>query len=355
MNALRLIAGNTAKKRIEENGLTPELVRMVVGASGGPKWLVLLGLDKFLFGKWLASSDHTIDLVGSSIGAWRMTNAAHPDAGPFIEKFISQYFEFRSEHAKTPEALTRSSYEFLDRLFDGSEAEKITANTKRNLNIVTVRSRGMRSDSSKFKEGAAILASAGANAVDRAHLAKFFDRVVFHSGEGVPCSSAWDNFRRKDVKLTADIISDVLLASGSIPFVADPIVNIQGAPEGVYRDGGVIDYHFDIPWKLDEGIVLYPHFYGHIIPGWFDKSHKKRRATGATWDQTLLLAPSDEFVQTLPGGKIPDRNNFTDMTDDDRLAYWTIVINESERLADEFAACLDNPDMLLARMEGPPQ
>ncbi len=354
MNALRLIAGPTAKKRIETDGLTPELVQMIIGASGGPKWLVLLGLDKYLFGDWLAKAPQKIDLVGSSIGAWRMANAAHPDPAMIIDRFIDQYFQFRSEHAKTPDGLTKSSYEFLDRLHAGGEAEKIASNEKRNLNIVTVRSKGMRKDSSKFKEAAAIIASAGANAVDRAHLAKFFDRVVFHTGSGVPCPSAWDDFKRKDVRLTADILADVLMASGSIPFVAEPIVNIGGAPEGIYRDGGVIDYHFDIPWNLEKGIVLYPHFYGLIVPGWFDKSRKTRRARGATWDQTLMLAPSDEFVQTLPGGKIPDRTNFTDMNDDDRLAYWTIVIKESERLVEEFKACLDDPAMLMERLEAAP-
>lgn len=355
MSALKIIAGKTARERIAEHGLRPDLVRMVLGASGGPKWLVLLGLDKFVFGEWLAGADHKIDLVGSSIGAWRMTNAAHPDPAAFLNKFVELYFDFRKADAASPEILTKASYRFLDDLLGDDEAKRIVVNEKRNLNIVTVRSKGLDASSSKWKEGAGILASAGANAVDRAYLAKFFDRVVFHSGKGVACPCAWPDFERTDVALKPDTLADVLMATGSIPFVASPITDIDGAPAGVYRDGGVIDYHFDVPWNMEEGIVLYPHFYSHIIPGWFDKRRTARRARGATWDQILMLAPSDEFVAGLPDGKIPERKNFVDMTDEDRLAYWTIVINESERLAEEFSECLEDPDQLMKRIEPAPE
>jgi len=355
MKALRLIAGKTAIKRIEDQGLTPNLVRLILGASGGPKWLVLLGLDKLIFGEWLKDADHTIDLVGSSIGAWRMANAAHPDAAVIIDKFIELYFLFKNEHGKDAETLTKRSYEFLRNLYRPEDVTALLGNKRRNLNVVTVRARTMQNAPSKLKEGAGILASFGANSISRAHLAKFYERVVFYSGNGVPCPGAWTDFERKDVKLRPDTLADVLMASGSIPFVADPVVNIIGAPEGVYRDGGVIDYHFDIPWHMDDGIVLYPHFYGHIIPGWFDKKKINRRAKGPTWDQMLMLAPSDEFVKSLPGGKIPDRNNFSDMSDTDRLKYWTIVIGESERLADEFNKCLSDPSTLMQRIEAAPE
>lgn len=355
MNALRLIAGSTARKRIEENGLTPDLVRMVVGASGGPKWLVLLGLDKFIFGDWLKDTPQRIDLVGSSIGAWRMANAAHPDARRIIDKFIHLYFQFKSEYGKDPETLTTRSYEFLESLFTSEDIHEILGNDRRNLNVVTVRAKTMQSTPSKFKEGAGILASLGANSIGRGHLAKFYERVVFHSGDTVACPDAWRDFSRKDVKLRPEILADALMASGSIPFVANPVVDIEGAPSGVYRDGGVIDYHFDIPWQMDEGIVLYPHFYDHIVPGWFDKNKANRWAKGKTWEQTLLLAPSDAFVAGLPGGKIPDRNNFTDMTDDERFKYWTIVIGESEKLAEEFSECLEEPSRLLQRLEAAPE
>ncbi|PCI61896.1 MAG: alpha/beta hydrolase [Kordiimonadales bacterium] len=354
MRALKLIAGATARRRIAEGGLTPDLVRMVIGASGGPKWLALLELDKKIFGEWLPAAPQQIDFVGSSIGAWRLANAAHPEPAKMIERFIELYFEFKASDIKTAKDLTRYSYAFLDRLYGSEDAGRIVNNANRNLNIVAVRSRGIP-EGAKWREGAAILASASVNAVDRQYLSKFFDRVVFHTGKGVPCPGSWTDFRRTDVKLEPAALIDALMASGSIPFVADPIIDIAGAPKGVYRDGGVIDYHFDIPWALEDGIVLYPHFYSHIVPGWFDKNNTSRRAKGATWDNLLMLAPSDEYVASLPSGKIPERKNFTDMTDEDRLVYWRKVIGESERLADEFSECLADPSLLMDTLEMAPQ
>lgn len=354
MAALRLIAGKTARKRIEQNGLTPDLVRMVVGASGGPKWLVLMGLDKFIFGHWLSHAPQKIDLVGSSIGAWRMTAAAHPDPARALERFHDLYFRFKKSDAASPQILTKASYRFLDDLYGDQDAKRIVENDRRNLNIVTVRSKGLKANASKWMEGAGILASAGANTISRAYLAKFFDRVVFHSSAEAACPTAWQDFDRTDVKLRADILGHVLMATGSIPFVVNPIINIKGAPAGIYRDGGVIDYHFDVAWRLDEGIILYPHFYDHIIPGWFDKRHKARRAKGATWDHMLMLAPSGGFVDSLPDGRIPERRNFIDMTDEDRIAYWRTVTSESNRLADEFLECLESPGLLMDRLEAAP-
>ncbi|MBL4640121.1 MAG: hypothetical protein JKY57_06285 [Kordiimonadaceae bacterium] len=278
MNALRLIAGKTARRRIEEHGLTPELVRLVLGASGGPKWLVLLGLDKLIFGEWLANSSHQIDLVGSSIGAWRMASVAHPNPKATIEKFIEVYLEMKKEHGKNAKTFTKVSYDFLEEIYGPDDILAILGNKTRNLNIVTIRAKNLSVTPSALRGGAEILASVGANAIDRAHLAKFYERVVFHSGKSVPCPLAWQGFDRKDVKLRSDTFADALMASGSIPFMTDAIVNIGGAPTGVYRDGGLVDYHFDVPWRMESGIVLYPHFYPHIVPGWFDKKKIKRRA-----------------------------------------------------------------------------
>ena len=182
-------------------------------------------------------------------------------------------------------------------------------------------------------------------------LHKFFERIVFHSGTCVACPDAWTDFNRKDVKLTPNILADTLMATGSIPFVSEPLMDIEGAGPGVYRDGGVIDYHFDVPWSYSDGIVLYPHFYDHIVPGWFDKSRPARRASGRVWDQMLMLSPTSELIASLPGGKITDRTDFTTMDDDARLAYWQVVISESERMAEEFAELLDDHDKLVDSLQ----
>jgi len=56
----------------------------------------------------------------------------------------------------------------------------------------------------------------------------------------------------------------------------------------------------------------------------------------------IVLSPSAEWVRTLPGGKLPDRNDFTRFGDDlaGRVAAWTRAVQESERLRDEFVQWL---------------
>ena len=74
------------------------------------------------------------------------------------------------------------------------------------------------------------------------------------------------------------------------------IRDIPDAPQGSYRDGGLIDYHIDLPFE-SQGIVLYPHFTDSITPGWFDNCLNvapilKNQA------RTLLLSPSQDYLQS---------------------------------------------------------
>ena len=142
MKALKLIAGKTAKARIHEHGLSPDLVRAIVGASGGPKWLVLKGLDRFLCHEWMPNAPQKIDLIGSSIGAWRMTVYAHPEPGKTFDKFIEGYFGFRTDNVKTAAELTRVSYDIIHALYPDAEKTRLLDNPNRNLNIVAVKGRG---------------------------------------------------------------------------------------------------------------------------------------------------------------------------------------------------------------------
>lgn len=75
MKALRIYAGPAAREHIAAHGLRPADVRTIPGAAGGPKGLVLGPIDRFLFGDWLPRSSQPVDLVGASIGAWRLANA----------------------------------------------------------------------------------------------------------------------------------------------------------------------------------------------------------------------------------------------------------------------------------------
>ena len=146
------------------------------------------------------------------------------------------------------------------------------------------------------------------------------------------------------------------MASGAIPVFMRGISNISGAPKGTYRDGGIIDYHFDIPFLGpggSEGLVLYPHFSEQVIPGWFDKKLKRRKPAMEHYSRVLMLVPSIEFVADLPCGKIPSREDFRLFSNTERLNIWQRVVHETERLADCFQSIIskDNIPAVLERIE----
>jgi hypothetical protein len=49
------------------------------------------------------------------------------------------------------------------------------------------------------------------------------------------------------------------------------------------------------------------------------------------------LAPSKQFIASLPFAKIPDREDFKHLDSDSRIAYWQQSVQQSQQLADEFA------------------
>jgi hypothetical protein len=131
--------------------------------------------------------------------------------------------------------------------------------------------------------------------------------------------------------------------------VLDPVRDIAGAPRGVYRDGGIVDYHFAAELADEGRIALHPHFYGHVTPGWFDKHWPSRRARPHSLARVLLVHPSEAFVAMLPHGRIPDRHDFARFDHASRVHYWREVIARCRRLGDELEEALvagTIPDLL---------
>ena len=132
-----------------------------------------------------------------------------------------------------------------------------------------------------------------------------------------------------------------LLSSGAIPVAMQGVADIPGVP-GMFRDGGILDYHLDIPFLPNGGgFVLYPHFYDHITPGWFDK-YLGREPDPGHMEDVVLVAPSSKFIAKIPFGKIPDRKDFKTfhLKDKERMAYWRKVVELNPVLGDEFAEAI---------------
>jgi len=164
----------------------------------------------------------------------------------------------------------------------------------------------------------------------------FFERALFFDGRDIPPFFDVAGFPLQRVMLRKNNLKDAILATGSIPLVISGVQDIAGAIPGMYRDGGVIDYHLDLPQSDGGRLALYVHFFDRIVPGWFDKKMSWRRPDPAHVDRTLLVSPSAEFVARLPHGKIPDRTDFANYAPQERVKVWRTVVAECEVLAEEF-------------------
>lgn len=351
---LKIQAGPVALKEIENKGFNQELVKMMLGASGGPKWLILYELDKYLSGEFFSQRNEKLHLLGSSIGSWRFACYAHENPIKALETFKNSYTNFGVEFENKPDAknsidlVTKLSFEMLDSFIGKSteEIDKIIHNPIYKLNFICAASKGILKKENKLLLAIGILGAGIANSLKRNNLKYFFERTLFYSDSHSPFYHINDLPTSK-VQLNANNLRNALMASGSIPLVTAGISNIEATnPNNVYRDGGFIDYHFDIEIQADNGIVLYPHFYDHAIPGWFDKFLKSRKLTLKNYERIVMISPSNDLIHKLPFGKIPDRNDFDKMISRDRIKYWNTVADMGKYIADEFHEIINSERIL---------
>ncbi|HNV73199.1 MAG: patatin-like phospholipase family protein [Gemmatimonadaceae bacterium] len=337
-HALTLRAGPDALRLVRERGLRAQDIDILPGASGGAKWLALAGLDRYLFGTLLAEPrTRPLHLIGSSIGSWRMACLAQRDPVAALARGHHAYiYEQRYSPKPSTAEVTRVLNRALDLILGPTGVDEILTHPWARVHIITAEGRGLAASERRLLLTAGIALAAAGNLVSRKSLALQMRRFIFHTaGDATPFRTLSD-LPTEHRALTRENLRAALLASGSIPLLMDA-VKIPGTPRGVHWDGGVLDYHLDLDFGPGEGLVLYPHFYSHVVPGWFDKSLTWRRARGDNFRRALLIAPSDDFVRTLPRGKIPDRKDFYAMDEATRLRTWQRVVDESVRLGDELA------------------
>ncbi len=370
-SAISVSLGARARAQIEGGGLRPSDIACIPAAAGGPKGLALIPLDRWLFGEWFARTHHAPTLIGASIGAWRVAAAAQENPVAALDELTRTYIEDQvysahpapAEVAKLIRLLARSPFA------GGSWSPRAEVS----LRVVTARAAGaLHHNASRLAFAKASIANFAA----RPRLATHLRRVVFTAGPASAVdvmlagagrrdggAAGFDAFGAEQVALTSANAEDALLGSGSIPLICDPVKVANTAthmPPGWYWDGGLIDYHLYYPYHQLDGLVLYPHFIDHIIPGWLDKFVPWRRqgatrrdaGTGNAWlSNMILISPSREFLRTLPNGKLPDRNDFHRYGLDHlrRIADWKRAVAECGRFAEQAAAWLQKPDLSIAR------
>jgi hypothetical protein len=343
-------AGPVAFDSIRSEGFAPERIGTIAGASGGAKWLVLSQLDRAIIANLLPQLIAPVHLIGTSIGAWRFACYAQHDPLAAIQRFEDAYVAQAYSEKPDMHEITAKSREILAAVLGADGARQILDHPLLRTHIMAVRARHIASFDLRPLLASVLFAAASLNAINRRTLGWFFERVLFFDARDLPPFFDLDGFPIQRVRIGIDNLADAIVATGSIPMVLSGVRDIARAMPGVYRDGGVIDYHLDLPHSDGDRLTLYPHFFDHIVPGWFDKRLHWRRPDPAHVERMILISPSAEFVAGLPHGRIPDRFDFQRYTPAERIRIWRTVIEQCKALADEFNEVLQK-GQLGARLE----
>ena len=76
-------------------------------------------------------------------------------------------------------------------------------------------------------------------------------------------------------------------------------------------------------------------------PGWFDRPLFWRNLQINNLDRTIFICPSEKFIEKLPGAKIPDRSDFKNFSNSERMKRWKAVTEMSKVLAEDFNEILE--------------
>ena len=361
-SSITIQAGQGALKHLRERGLSAQDIAVVPAAAGGPKGLILQALDQWLFGTWLPSAPRHRSFIGASIGSWRMAAACHADPHAAFQYLGDLYCEQRYPRKPSSKQVTDEVAGILHNFMQG-RAEEVLSHPWHHLHIVTSRGRGaLAAPHSALQNKLGFGKAALANGWRRQSLSNYMERVIFSDPrQALPwLVTPFDHFDTEFSALHADNLEAALLASGTLPLVMDAVTGIPHAGGGMYWDGGIVDYHLAYPYqRLNNSeanatnskseLVLYPHFTDHIVPGWLDKAmkwrHVGRGKPNLDVDNVILVSPSPTFLQSIPRGKLPDRQDFFhyDLDHAARIKNWKIAMSEAQRLRDDLAAFVANP------------
>lgn len=337
-------AGPAILEMIQQEGLKPEMVRAFTGPAGGPKWFVSVGFDKALIRSgFLGRGGNRVLLAGASAGAWRCLAMACRNPMSAYENLRIAYSRNIFTAQDTPVSVRAALEKNVNDFIEHGDVSYILTHPVYDVAVHTVRGKGPAASSNRGMQGSALLIAALMNAISPRCMNIFFERVVFFCAQEDP--SFLKSFRGAAVRLNEENLKMAALATGALPYVVSGVQNIPGARQGVYRDGGLMDYQLNQDYDPPEGtIALFFHYQERVVPGWFDKILRWRRPPEGCLSQVLQVYPGADFVKMLPDGRLSDRTDFTIFVNDplERIRRWDEVSRLSEILGDEFLEAVDS-------------
>ena len=354
-SVLSIRAGHSALRQLQSDGFHAADIGILPGAAGGPKAIGITGLDQAIF-EWLAAAPRSRELIGASIGAWRMVCAMQADPSQAFARLAASYCDTRFT-SRDRATITRQTREMLQDIFGAGRPEDLLQHPHYRLSLLLAQSRGLLKHESNAVQGAGLLYAVALNTLARPLLSQAFTRVICHDPRSQLTLPLNDGITTRRLALSANNLHAALMGTVAIPGVLHGS-RIESESGALFRDGGLTDYHLDLPFAPNSSLTLYPHFGERIIPGWFDKFLPWRQADPARQANTILIAPSRDYLARLPFGKLPDRSDFKRFATDEkqRQRYWRFASAESQRLGDAFRELAYNGRMAeLARPLFAPQ
>ncbi|MBU2053745.1 MAG: hypothetical protein KKC25_02040 [Proteobacteria bacterium] len=336
---IRIRAGQRAYDLIRAGGFSLDEISTYFGPAGGPRWLIASGFDLSLLGEGLLGKKRPVWLTGASAGAWRFAAWLQPEAVKSYRALIDAYIETTYGRKDTPGTILQSLNAIVNAYIEDDALSFALAHKRYRLAILTSLVRHLAASERRWVQKTGFLLSFLANAVRPSLIHRFAERIVFYYGPHPPDFCLRKGFRGRFFALSEVNFKSAIVASGAIPVAVAGVRDIFGAPYGLYRDGGLIDYHISQDYSTrDRGLILFFHHQERIIPGWMDKRLKRRRPPAQFLDSVVMVYPSEEFVAGLPDGRIPDRGDFKTFIDDPatRIANWRRTVELAEPLGEEF-------------------
>lgn len=353
MIKLNIVAGREAFALITKHGLSPDMVKVVAAAAGGPKWFTTYGLMRYIISSLIPASGHKCHFIGSSVGAWQMAAAVSPDPAASIDRLKSSYAEHIYSNKPDRAEISSACSSFISAML-GANQLKILGQNEKHLHIITSYGRSIIDSDHKGLLAVSFGSAAFANAISRRNLKYFIDRVIFSNCHELPYNTEKDVLPTSHKRLNEQNLTKVLRASGAIPLLMDGVTSIDPTFIKSFWDGGITDYHITFPYDFEgEGLVLHPHFGPYVLQGWFDKKLPWNRiANRGNMSKVLLMFPSREYIESLPIRRISDLTDFKyfGQQQEKRVQYWNTIADKGFELAEEFDELIQT-DKIVERMQ----
>lgn len=331
---IKIQAGKKAIQHIRKNGgLAPQDISVIPAAAGGPKWIILHALDKYLMQNWFGDRVKPLHLVGASAGAWRMLCHTLPKPVEALDRFLKAYVEQSYPTWPTPHEVSQKLNHILAQILGADGYGQLLRESTRKLYVISSLTElmGTKEIQRKLKFSGIVLK----NTFSRKSIRNNMTRVVFTNSSDHDILVE-DHFATQYITFSPSNIQSALRSTGTIPFLMEPVSDIASL-DGLLWDGALVDYHIGLDYNTD-GLILYPHFADLIIEGWFDKFLPWRKFSGKVLDRMIMISPTSEFISRLPDAKIPDRKDFETYmeNDSDRISNWYQAAAMGNEMAEEW-------------------